>query len=177
MVASWRRKKLTLYCLNLPAMISIPAFIEFADLETIYAERAETVMLALSCIDMVFFVKSYILYQFLQKLVTKITYDSESDKLIFRQEFGSELLNVKETEYEPKEIEKYRAKTFNKSVGYRSIKKGEHHRRLATEIPGALWYDRKFLESVVSQPGERIKSMKRMEKWHDKKKRKSNLVE
>jgi hypothetical protein len=55
-VASWRRKKLTIYCVNLPAMIGIPAFIELADLETMYAERAETVMMTLSCIDLVFFV-------------------------------------------------------------------------------------------------------------------------
>jgi hypothetical protein len=102
MLNSWRRKKLTIYFVNVPTMIAIPAFIEFADLETMYAERAETVMLTLSCIDLIFFVKSYFLYMFLQKLVTKITYDHTNDKLIFRQEFGSELLNVKESEYEPK---------------------------------------------------------------------------
>ena len=70
MIKSWRRKKFTLYFVNIPTMIAIPAFIEFADLETMYAERAETVMLTLSCIDMIFFVKSFFLYKFLQKLVT-----------------------------------------------------------------------------------------------------------
>ena len=53
-----------------------------------------------------------------------------------------------ESEYDPKEVEKYQAKTFNKSIGYRSIKKGENHKRLGTEIKGAIWHDRKLLETI-----------------------------
>jgi len=43
-------------------------------------------------------------------------------------------LNKAEYEYDPKEVEKYQGKTFNRAIGYRSIKKGENHRRLGTEI-------------------------------------------
>ena len=63
--SQWARKKMTLYYINLPAMIGIPLFIEFADLEAMYAERAETVMALLSAVDMIFFVKSYMVYTFL----------------------------------------------------------------------------------------------------------------
>ena len=56
---------MTLYCVNLPAMIGIPFFIEFADLEAMYADRAETVMALLSAVDLIFFVKSYMVYTFL----------------------------------------------------------------------------------------------------------------
>jgi len=77
----WTRKKLLLYGVNLPAMIAIPAFIEFGDLEAIYDDRAETVMMVLSGIDLFFFAKSYMLYTFLQKLVTHISYNPETNKL------------------------------------------------------------------------------------------------
>ncbi len=88
-------------------MIGIPAFMEFADIASIYAERADTIMALLSVIDLVFVVKSYMLYTFLQKLVTKVEYNHETEKLMFRQEFGSEFLGAKEFEYSPKELEKY----------------------------------------------------------------------
>ena len=158
-------------------MIGIPAFMEFADIASIYAERADTIMALLSVIDLVFVVKSYMLYTFLQKLVTKVEYNHETEKLMFRQEFGSEFLGAKEFEYSPKELEKYQAKTFNKTIGYRSIKKGENHKRFGTEVKGAIWHDRKLLETIISQPGERLKGMKRQENWHKKKKRKSSFVE
>ena len=173
----WMRKKLTFYGINVPAMIGIPCFMEFADIEGIYAERADLVMGVLSMVDLIFVIKSYILYQFLQKLVTKVEYNHETEKITFRQEFGNEFLNAKESEYTPKEIEKYQAKTFNKTIGYRSIKKGDNLRPFATEVKGAIWHDRKLLETVISQPGERLKGMKRQENWHKKKKRKSSFVE
>ena len=63
-------------------------------------------------------------------------------------------------------MEKSQGKTFNKSIGYQSIKRGERQRRLATEIKGAIWHDRKLLESIVSMPGERFKNHRKIEKWH-----------
>jgi hypothetical protein len=173
----WVRKKLMLYTVNVPAMLGIPAFMEFADIGAIYAERADTVMAVLSVVDLGFVGISYMTYTFLQKLVTKIEYNHETDKVMLRQEFGSEFLGAKEFEYSPKELEKYQAKTFNKSIGYRSIKKGENHKRFGTEMPGVIWGDRKLLETIISQPGERLKGMKRQENWHKKKRRKSSMVE
>ena len=66
-------------------MIGIPLFIELADLEAMYAERAELITGLLSCIDLIFCVKSYLLYSVLQKYVTRITYDSAEDELTFEQ--------------------------------------------------------------------------------------------
>ena len=130
---AWKRKKMMLYCVNVPAMIGIPCFIEFADLEARYAEKAELIMALLSSVDLIFFFKSYFIYTFMQKLVTKITYNVETDKVTVKQDFGSEFLNTVNAEYNPKELEKYDKKTITGRVGYRSIKKGENHKRLGTE--------------------------------------------
>ena len=54
------------------------------------------------------------------------------------------------TVYGPKELEKYKGKTFNKYIGYRSIKKSDNHRKFATEGTGGEWSDRKLLETIIS---------------------------
>ena len=77
----------------------------------------------------------------------------------------------------PKELEKTKGSKFNPTVGYRSLKKGENHKGFSTEHREVVWHDRKLFETLISQPGERLKGMKRMENWHKKKKRKSSWVE
>ena len=75
------------------------------------------------------------------------------------------------TQYKPKELEKLSGKKvfLRREMGYRSIKKGENLKEMATEIQGAVWHDRKLLETVICQPGERFTPRKKV-KWHDKKK-------
>ena len=97
----------------------------------------------------------------MKKLVTKIDYDIEADKLKIEQKFGSEFLGRKETEYDPKELEKTKGTKLNPTVGYRSLKKGENHKGFSTEHANVTWHDRKLFESIISQPNERLKAIKR----------------
>lgn len=57
--AFWKRRRLFLYCVNFPAMVAIPLFLELADLQAIYAERADFIMTMLSSIDMAFLIISF----------------------------------------------------------------------------------------------------------------------
>lgn len=174
MERAWSRKRATLFFVNLPMMIGIPAFMEFVDIQAKYGERADLVMGIFTAIDVIFCVKTYLLYHFLQKLVSEIEYDSVEDKVTITQPHGSTFLGKVKLEYKPKELEKKLmtpGKTsFNRSLRYRSIKKGENMREFGTEIPGAEWHDRKFLDTIISQPGERFKNHKKMKRWQDKKK-------
>lgn len=112
----------------------------------------------------------------MQKLVCEVKYDSVEDKIKITQPHGSMFLGNLESEYTPKELEKKMkmsgVKTsFNKSLGYRSIKKGENLREFGTEFEGAMWSDRQFMDTIISQPGERFKGHKRMQKWQGSKKK------
>ena len=130
----WTRKKLVFYGVMIPAMVAIPVFLEFADIEAIYNEKAWLVTQMLSTIDLLFFMCACYYYPFMKKLVTKIDYDVKEDKLHVHQKFGSEFLGQKVTEYGPKELEKVSKRNkLNPTIGYRSLKKGENHKGLSTE--------------------------------------------
>ena len=161
-------------------MITIPMIIEFGDIATKYPEKAELVMALLSSADLLIFVQTWLTYNFMRKMVTSISYNNETDKLTLNQDFGSVVLGAKSVEYEPKEIEKYGAKTlFNRTLGYRTIRKGEPHQTLGTENKGAIWHDRKLYETIISQPGERVDKMvkKKKETQYEKKARRNSYVE
>lgn len=179
MLSAWSRKRRTLFFVNVPAMIAIPAFLEFADFQAKYGDKADLVMGLFTCIDIVFLVKSYMLYHFMQKLVSEVKYDSVEDKIVITQPHGSSFLGNLESEHSPKDLEKKlktagRKTSFNRSLGYRCIKKGENLREFGTEFQGATWNDRQFFDTIISQPGERFKNHKRMQKWQGSKK-KQNL--
>ena len=147
---------------NMPIVIGIPMFLELVDVAAINPEKAGIATALLTVADLFFFVRSYFLYSYLRKMVTKISYNPETDKLTLRCEFGSASLAPEEYEYSPKELEKHEAKSrINKYLygyKYRSIKKGENFKRFSTErIEGAEWKDEKLFNTIISQPGERFK--------------------
>ena len=56
--------------------------------------------------DMLITVSGYKSWSTMRKMVTSISYNHETDKLTFEQQFGSVLLGRTETEFSPKEVEK-----------------------------------------------------------------------
>ena len=49
--------------------------------------------------------------------------------------------------------------------------------RFGTESEGVVWQDRKLFDSIISQPGERLKDMKKRKNWRESKKNKRLLVD
>ena len=49
--------------------------------------------------------------------------------------------------------------------------------RFGTESEGVIWHDRKLFDSIISQPGERLKDMKKRKNWRESKKNKRLLVD
>lgn len=92
MKKAWARKRSTLFYVNLPTLVAIPAFLEFTDMQAKYGEKADFVMGMFTAIDIVFCVKSYVLYYFLQKLVSEVKYDVQEDKIIVTQPHGTGFL-------------------------------------------------------------------------------------
>ena len=68
----------------LPSMVGIPLFLEFADLDAIYGEKATLIMNLLSGVDLTIFGLSIMLYTYMKSLVTRIEYNSETDEVIVR---------------------------------------------------------------------------------------------
>ena len=131
-------------------MVAIPMFLELCDIEAIYQDRASLVTQLLSGIDMLFFVYACYYYPFMKKLVTKIEFNSQEDKINVHQKFGTEFLGEKVSEYKPKELEKTKGSSFNPTVGYRSLRKGENHKGFSTEHREVVWHDRKLFETLIS---------------------------
>lgn len=170
---TWRAKWLRLYGVYVPTMIAIPCMLEFADMTALFAHKADKVTMLLTAVDCYTVGMSFMLYFFLKKMVSRVEYDTETQKVMVRQEFGSEYLTVKESEYGPKELEKYVGKArYNKTIGYRSIRKGDYHMKFGTENEKVIWHDRKLFDTVISQPGERLKDMKVRKNWRASKKNK-----
>ena len=158
-------------------MVGIPLLLEFGDMQALFGLKADKMVMILTGVDIYTVGMSFMLYMYLRKLVSKIEYDCETGKVTVRQEHGSEFLRPKEFELDVKEIEKFQGKTFNKTVGYRSIKKGDYHMRFGTESEGVVWHDRKLFDSIISQPGERLKDIKKRKNWRESKKNKRLLVD
>mmetsp|Transcript_23198 Transcript_23198/g.30965 ORF Transcript_23198/g.30965 Transcript_23198/m.30965 type:complete len:195 (+) Transcript_23198:754-1338(+) len=173
----WRGRILRLYAIYMPFMVGTPLLLEFGDLEALFAEKAEKMVMILTCADVYTVGMSFMFYMYMRKLVSKIEYNHETDIVTIRREYGSEFLTPKEHELSAKEIEKYKSKTFNKTIGYRSIKKGDFHIKFGTESKGVEWHDRKLFDSVISQPGERVKNIKTRKNWRASKKNKRVLVD
>ena len=79
--SEWSRKKFVFFGVMVPAMVGIPLFLELCDIEAIYEDRASLVTQLLSGIDMLFFVYACYYYPFMKKLVTRIDYNIEEDKI------------------------------------------------------------------------------------------------
>ena len=96
-------------------------------------------------------------------MVSSITYNHETDMLTVVQPFGTNFLGQKTVEFHPKELERISDKKMNllldRSCVHQSIRKGEQRQNLGTEYDEAVWYDRKFFETIISQPGERYQNM------------------
>ena len=89
-------------------MFGIPAYLELADLNAKFGEKAELMSQLLTVTDIMIFGFSYCIYAYMQRYVSKINYNAETDTLKIIQPFGTEFLNHLETEYKPKDIEKYK---------------------------------------------------------------------
>ena len=60
---------------NMPIVIGIPTFLELVDVAAINPEKAGIATALLTVADLFFFVRSYFLYSYLRKMVTKISYN------------------------------------------------------------------------------------------------------
>ena len=81
---TWRAKWIRLYGVYVPTMVAIPCVMEFADMTALFAEKADRVVMVLTLIDCYTVGMSFMLYSFLKKLVTRVEYDTETQKVLVR---------------------------------------------------------------------------------------------
>ena len=91
-VSKYKLKRLQLFCLNLPLIIMIPFALEFwptifetFDLPSPEPQKAERAMALFATSDMLITATVYKNWSGMRKMVTKITYNHETDKLTFEQ--------------------------------------------------------------------------------------------
>ena len=159
-VSKYKLKKLQLFCLNLPLIIGIPFALEFwptifetFDWPAPEPQKAERAMALFATSDMLITASGYKNWSAMRKMVTKITYNHETDRLTFEQQFGTVLLGRSQIDFSPKEVEKIgkHLRTFwDQHSGYKSIIRGEQQKMLATEYSEAVWHDRKLFETIIS---------------------------
>ena len=82
MKRTWCAKWYRLYGVYVPTMIAIPCVLEFADMTALFAHKAEKVVTLLTIIDCYTVGMSFMLYSFLKKLVSRIEYDTETQKVL-----------------------------------------------------------------------------------------------
>lgn len=79
---TWRAKWLRLHAIYVPIMVGIPTLLEFGDTTALFAHKAEKVVTLLTITDVYVFGLAIMMYTYLRKLVSRVEYDIEQDKVI-----------------------------------------------------------------------------------------------
>ena len=67
----------------MPVFFGIPLFLEFADIAAKFPEKGEAFITFLTTSEFMLFIMGYSTYIFMQKMITGITYNTETDKVTF----------------------------------------------------------------------------------------------
>lgn len=155
-------KKMLLY-VNCPLMVAIPTFIH-TPLFSYYvaAEKAQAMMILMSCCDLMLVVDSYLIYAVVSKLATSVIYKPADDKLEITT-MGGMFMSQKTQVFEPMDLQKHLKKSINPFVGYKTVTGVQV---FGTEGIGQ-WADRKFLDSIVKEQKIRVLSPEQEKRKRD----------
>lgn len=128
-----------LFFINLPLIAIIPFALESGLVfDVVHSEKADSLYMVLQSAEFFIFFNSIFIYQTIKRMITRICYLPETDKLEITQ---LKTLGLKEKKFviDPKDIVKCKRLTLNPMVGYRSVI-NSNDRYLSEGT--STWYDR-----------------------------------
>ena len=118
---------------TIPMVFIIPGLIETGFINWYYGAKAVKIMKLLNIAEMYFFIWGLVMYQVINKTVTRIVYNVDENTFTVTQ-MSTWRLKERTFTFKPEELIKHYKKSINPFIGYRSRRVEDGDLRFATEL-------------------------------------------